>query len=127
MATRKSADMMVVACRLPHGLVIPLPGDESIKLNGLNAPGAHSGHGFTNLKRETWETIKTVYGHARWFTNQSVFAFADADSATDAAEDRQDVNVGFNQVDPNKPNVAGVSIKIENAMPGAPGSGAMTM
>lgn len=120
MATaKKSAEMVVVACRLPHGLIVPIPGGENVVLNGLNSRGAHSGHGFTNLKRETWDTLTAIYGEKAWLRNQSVFAFSDAESATDAAEDRQEVNVGFNQIDPNKPNAAGVSIRVESAMPGA--------
>lgn len=118
--SRKSAKMVVVACRLPHGLDVPLPGVEGFtRINGLNAPGAHSGHGFTNLKVDTWEAIKTVYSHAKWLTNKSVFAFADADSAADAALERKDVNVGFNCIDPMNPNgsVKGLSgIKIEMAV-----------
>lgn len=115
---RKSSKMVVVACRLPHGLDVPLPGHAApVRINGLNARGAHSGHGFTNMKAETWEAIKTVYGEKAWLTNGAVFAHADADSAADQAEERADLNVGFNPIDPNNPNasVKGVSIKIEAA------------
>lgn len=104
--SRKSSKMVVVACRLPHGLDVPLPNGDVVRINGLNARGAHSGHGFTNLKVETWEAIKTLYAGKLWLKNQAVFAFADADSATDAAEDRSDVNVGFNGIDPNNPNAS---------------------
>jgi hypothetical protein len=114
---KKGSDFVVVACRLPQGLIVKLPGDAEIKLNGLNARGSHSGHGFTNVKNDTWETIKTVYGHAKWLTNGAVFAMPDADSATDAATDRQDANVGFNQIDPKKLATEGVNGKIADAMP----------
>jgi hypothetical protein len=118
--TRKSSKMVVVACRLPHGLAVPLPGhDAPVMLKGLNAPGSHSGHGFTNMKTETWEAIKTVYGDKLWLKNKSVFAFADADSATDAAVERQDFQAGFNGIDPKDPSasVRGMSgIKIEMAV-----------
>jgi hypothetical protein len=116
MASKKSTEFVVVACRLPHGIIVPLPGDSEIKLNGLNAIGAHSGHGFTNVSLDTWETIKVVYSGAKWLKSKAVFAFADADSATDAALDRKDVNVGFNPVDPKAPNAPGVGVKIEMSM-----------
>jgi hypothetical protein len=110
---KKSADMLVVACRLPQGLHIPLPGGQMLTLNGLNSRGAHSGHGFTNVKKDTWETVQTVYAEMKWLTSGAVFAMADADSAVDAAEERQDVNVGFNQIDPANPNA---SVKTQNGV-----------
>lgn len=116
MASKKSAQFVVVACRLPSGLTVPLPGGDELKLNGLNARGAHSGHGFTNVTLDTWDTIKTVYSGAKWLKNKSIFAFEDADSATDAALEREKINVGFNPVDPNAPDVKGVGVKIEMSM-----------
>lgn len=116
MASKKSAEFVTVACRLPHGIIIPLPDGSEVKINGLNAPGAHSGHGFTNLKEDTWETIKAAYPRAAWLKNKSMFAFSDADSATDAAIERKDVNVGFNQIDPKAPSAPGVNAKIESGM-----------
>lgn len=116
--TKKRAgnDTVRVACKLPQGITIRIPPvgenrERFIKLHGRYSPYAVADHGMTNLSADDWSTIQMLHGDALWLKNEHVFALADADSVADKAEERADVNAGFNKIDPKDPaaSVAGAS------------------
>lgn len=121
MATKKSAQTVRVACRLPHGIIVKL-GNEAVKLHGLHSPYAVAGHGMTDVPTDVWDAIVMAYGERKFIKNGYVFAL-DADSARDKAIERKDVNAGFNPIDPRNPQgVGGIGVEIQPN--GAPDRGA---
>lgn len=121
-------DYVTVACKLPAGLQIRVPDtDIDIKLNGTHSVGALAEHGMTDIKKEVWDAVVAYYkGHpgAKWLHNGVVFAMADRASAADAAEEREDVNYGFDPIDPNDPQHAVPGVKMVQP-DGAPDTGAV--
>lgn len=104
MATKKSSSPTVnIACKLPQGLVIHLPERVTLKLHGYHSPYAHSGHGVTRgVPAAHWDAVKTLHADATWLKNELVFAMPDLDSVNDKAEERADVQTGFEPIDPAK-------------------------
>lgn len=100
--TKRSADMLTIACKLPQGLSIPMPEGPNVVLNGKNSPFALAGHGMTDVKAATWAIVEEEYADASWLKNEMVFAMGDRDSAVEKAEDRKDEKAGFEPVDPAK-------------------------
>lgn len=99
-ASTKTSDMITVACKLPQGLVIPLPDGSKLTLNGALSPFAIAGHGMTDVKNGVWAIVEAEFADAAWLKNEVVFAMGDRDSAVDKAEDRKGEKVGFEPVDP---------------------------
>ncbi len=131
MATNKvkrSADIVTVACRIPQGLTVKLPSGKEVFLHGAASNYATAGHGMTQVKRALWDEIVDHYKDhpgAKWLHNESVFVSGDRDSAEDQAEDRKNLDVGYNPIDPNKPGQkarTGVTIQVEGQRD--PGEGA---
>jgi len=112
MATAKKRagnDMVRVACKLPQGITVRIPpvGDNRerfIKLHGRYSRFAVAEHGMTNVSADDWLAIQMCHADALWLQNEHVFALPDADSVADKAEERADVNAGFNKIDPKNPN-----------------------
>jgi hypothetical protein len=106
---RAGNDMVRVACKLPQGITIVIPpvGDnreKRVTLHGRYSRHAVADHGMTYVSADDWATIQLLHGDALWLKNEHVFAMADADSAADKAEERADVNAGFNKIDPKNPS-----------------------
>jgi hypothetical protein len=108
MATKRSG-FVTVACKLPQGLLVPLPDGRTIKLNGRASAFNVAEHGMTQVPVEDWNAIQAMYSEAKWLTSEAVFALKDAESAADKAIERKDVDAGFDPIDPNNPN-AGLAI-----------------
>lgn len=130
---KRSAEYVNVACRIPQGLRVIVPGGDGRTavdqfLHGAASAHAIAGHGMTTVKTETWNAIVDFYKDhpgARWLHNESVFVSSDAASAQDKAEDRKTLDVGYNPIDPNNPNErarTGVTIQVEGEKD--PGEGA---
>lgn len=117
---KRSADYVTVACKLPQGLIIPVQGLQNpIKLHGTHSPFARFGFGMTEIKAEIWDAINKQYGEreginrhgekcmlpkALWLENRVVFAASDTRSVNAEAKERETARVGFEPVDPKKPN-----------------------
>lgn len=119
---RAGNDFVTVACKLPQGLIIVIPPmgeqrEQRVKLNGRYSAFAIADHGMTQVKADTWAAIQMLHADALWLKNEHVFAVSDAQSASDKAEERADVDAGFNKIDPKNPNaVKGAgNIQIEGA------------
>lgn len=94
---------VTVACKLPQGLIVTIPGAPDVSLNGRYSPFAIGEHGMTQVREDTWEQIQELYAGAKWLTGEHVFALGDPASAKDKAEDRAEINAGFDPIDPEAP------------------------
>jgi hypothetical protein len=112
MATQKKRagnDTVRVACKLPQGIIVRIPPvgenrERFIKLHGRYSPYAVADHGMTNISADDWLAIQMCHADALWLKNEHIFALADADSVADKAEERADVDAGFNKIDPKDPS-----------------------
>lgn len=101
--TKRSATDVTIACKLPHGLVIPLDDGSTFRINGYHSPGALADHGFTRgVPVATWEAIQAKYAEAPWLVNGFVFASSQPESAVAEATERQKTEAGFEPIDPNQ-------------------------
>ncbi len=137
--TARSSAYVTVACKLPQGFVIPVQGKPHLRLHGTNSPFVRNGFGMTEVKTELWQQILQQYGEregtdrfgakcmipeALWLTNRIVFAHADTKNVNAEAKDREKIKVGFEPIDPKKPNDSAefAAIQREGANdPGMPG------
>jgi hypothetical protein len=107
MATKRKAagaDMVTVMCKLPQGLHIHLASGAEVKLHGSTGHYAIMGHGRTLVRADQWSQVEAEYGDAKWLKAEHVFALPDPESAADKAEERKEIDAGFNPIDPNEPN-----------------------
>lgn len=100
----RSAKTVSVACKLPSGLHIHLPGQhEPIKLHGSASPYAIAGHGITaGVPVETWDAIKTQYADAKWLKDGFVFANGKPQDTADEAKDREAIKSGLEPIKPDE-------------------------
>lgn len=87
---------VIVACKLPNGHVLH-HGETVVELNGGNHPRAIAGFGLTEVDEafyKAWEenARKNKY---QPFVAGLIFAHAKRDSVEAAAEEREDVQSGF--------------------------------
>lgn len=105
-AKRAATDTLTVACKIPNGLHIMVPGTKiDIKLHGSHSAFAVGGHGMTRgVNAQEWAKIEEFFAGAKWLKNELVFAMKTPESAADKAEEREEVTTGFEPVDPDAPN-----------------------
>ena len=103
---RAAADTLTVACKIPNGLHIMVPGTKiDIKLHGAHSPFAVGGHGMTRgVNAQEWAKVEEFFSAAKWLKNELVFAMKSPESAADRAEDQRENVTGFEPVDPDEPN-----------------------
>lgn len=108
----KSANFVKVACKMPQGLDIQIPGRrEHVRLHGLNSRYVVAGYGMTDVDVSLWTQVESLYEDAAWMVNGNVFAMPNAASARDKAlDEHEDVKSGFERIDPKKPNEARVGV-----------------
>jgi hypothetical protein len=111
-AVKRSAKTVSIACKLPQGLHIHLDGRrEPIKLHGQNSPFNIAGHGITQgVSVDDWAAIQAQYKESPWLKNGFVFANGDGDDLAEEADDRKDVQTGFEPIDPRKPDARSGSL-----------------
>lgn len=126
-ATRKVAERtdargtVTVACRLPCGLAVPVDGWDMaadgtvsgcegrglLRFRGAADQSAlvdASGHGLTSgIPDAAWEFIERTYAKAKWLTSGALFAANKRANASDEAQERGEIDVGFNGLDADKP------------------------
>ena len=100
--TSRAAKTVSIACKLPQGLHIHLPGQvQPVVLHGSASPYAIAGHGITaGVPVDVWEAIKTLHNEAKWLTNGFVFANGEPRDTADEAAERKDTKAGFEPIDP---------------------------
>lgn len=108
--------LVVIACRLPHGLLAEVgefgsPEYKSVKINGVHSVDAtgkpssivHNGHAFTQVDADFWEAFCKAHRGAPYLMNRLVYAedsLASAHSATELQEAKG--KTGFEALDPDK-------------------------
>lgn len=116
--------LVVVACRLPHGIIAEVgqfgsPEYKSMKINGVfsvDANGkpssiAHNGHAFTQVPEDFWNEWRKAHAGAQYLKNRMVYAedaLDAAQSATTLAEAKG--KTGF---EPLNPDAAPVGIEVD--------------
>ena len=111
-AARKTASTYTLACKLPQGLTIPLPGGRTIKLHGSASPFAIANHGMTQgIAEDDWTAIQTIYAGKLWLVNEAVFAMPRAEDASAKAIELKDADRGFEPIDPRNPALHGGRIE----------------
>ena len=106
--TARSAQTVSIACKLPQGLHIHIPGrKDALKLHGSASPYAIAGHGITaGVPVDVWEAAKQLHADAKWLANGFVFANGDPQDTADEAAEREDEKAGFEPIDPKALNGA---------------------
>jgi len=124
---KRAAQFVTVACKLPQGIRIHVEGREApYHFHGTKSPFARFGYGMTDVPAEVWEQITKQYGQrkghdrngkpclipeATWLANRIVFAASAPEDVNAEAKDREKLKVGFEAVDPKKPeDTPGASI-----------------
>lgn len=105
-AEKDAPGTLTVACKLPNGLHIQVPGTKiDIKLHGAHSAFAVGGHGMTRgVNPQEWARVEEFFAGAKWLKNELVFAMKSPKSAADKAEDMAENVTGFEPVDPDEPN-----------------------
>jgi len=96
------ASTVTVCCKMPNGLIIDHEG-KSARLNGANHSELIGGYGMTEVDKELWEAWKAKFHDNSLIKNEIVFAQATKASAKKAAEEREEINSGFERLSAEKP------------------------
>ncbi len=108
--------LVVVACRLPHGIFAEVgqygsSEYKAIKINGVHSVDAtgkpssivHNGHAFTQVDADFWKAFCDAHRGAPYLVNRLVYAedsLAAAHAVTELAEAKG--KTGFEPLDPDK-------------------------
>lgn len=103
-----NSETVIVACKLPHGLIIEIgkPGEDNYQryqLRGQLSRGIQNSSGFalTTIPKRDWEQWLAKTGRKLKFVQQGlVFAEADTSSATDHAKDNVAQKTGLERLKP---------------------------
>jgi hypothetical protein len=96
------ADIVVVGCKLPNGLIIRQGGVE-VKLNGLNHSEIIGGHGITRVDKDLWEAWYLDHMDFAPVANGFVFANTSEKSTAAEAKEKEKEVTGFEGINPDKP------------------------
>ncbi len=108
--------LVVIACRLPHGLIAEV-GEfgasdyKAVKINGVHSVDAagkpssivHNGHAFTQVDEDFWKAFCAAHRGAPYLVNRLVYAEDSLEAAhnvTTLAEAKG--KTGFEPLDPDK-------------------------
>lgn len=94
---------VTVACKLPNGLILDIPGAKSITLMGSNHPDAIAGHGLTEVDAAFWEAWTKLYPDFQPLKKELIFAQSGERSAVSKAKERKGEKSGLEGLDPDKP------------------------
>lgn len=108
-AAKTSADMVTVACNMPHGLRFML-GEKAVLIRGnaTHLIGQEKGiipvgrYGYTRVAADDWAEIKRVYGELPAIKNGLIFAESSKERAEDRAEEQSELRHGREPFDPAK-------------------------
>ena len=94
---------VTVACKLPNGLILDIPGAPSVTLKGANHPEAIAGHGLTEVAADFWEAWTKLYPDFQPLKKELIFAQGGERSAISKAKERKGEKSGLEGLDPDKP------------------------
>ena len=108
--------LVVIACRLPHGLLaevgqIGSPEYKAVKINGIHSVDAngrpasivHNGHAFTQVPEDFWKAFCDAHRGAPYLVSRLIYAeesLASAQNGTELVEAKG--KTGFEPLDPDK-------------------------
>lgn len=107
------AGKVYVFCGIPQGLIFRL-GDTNHLFSGVNSSKlvaangedlAHGKFGITPCDEATWKEIERLYGELAVFKSGLIFASETVTDGDDEAMDKQDIQTGVEQKDPNAPDL----------------------
>ena len=108
--------LVVVACRLPHGILAEVgefgaPEYKAIKINGIHSVDAtgkpssivHNDHAFTQVPEQFWKAFCDSHKGAPYLVNRLVYAEDSLESAQTATElEEAKGKSGFEPLDPDQ-------------------------
>lgn len=95
-------EKVIVGCKLPHGLVLHHKGT-AVTLKGANSSRVIGGHGLTEVDKGFYEAWLKQHANFAPVKAKAIFVSESRDEAEDAAEERKDVETGFEGLNPDKP------------------------
>lgn len=104
-------NFVLVACRLPNGLVLEAPGDPNkiVVLNGKNrATIIGAEYGLTEVNAEFWARWLAENGDYAPVVSNAIYAVGDVASAASAAREFEDEITGFEAMDPTADKIESV-------------------
>ncbi|MCG2596566.1 hypothetical protein [Achromobacter insuavis] len=102
---------VTVACKLPNGLILDIPGAPSITLRGANHPEAIAGHGLTEVPADFWDAWTKLYPDFQPLKQELIFAQGSERGAVAKAKERKNEKTGLEGLDPKDP---GNKLEAEN-------------
>lgn len=95
---------VTVACKLPNGLMLDIPGAKApVVLNGAIHPDAIAGHGLTEVDADFWAAWTKLYADFQPLKKEMIFAQGSERSAVAKAKERKEEKSGLEGLDPEKP------------------------
>ena len=111
-----STDIVVVACKLPAGLILEVGvvGEENYRRMQVAGPKSHlrdgsnngiqvGGYAFTNIPKDLWDEFYKNHRTAPYLKNRAVFVEDSLEKAHAAALSDRRIITGFERLDPDKP------------------------
>lgn len=95
---------VIVACKLPNGLVLDLPGvEQRVRLNGSHHRELVAGHGLTEVDEEFWNAWVELHKDFEPLKKELIFAQKRESSAAAKAKEMKGNKSGLEGLDPEKP------------------------
>lgn len=101
----KTGNVVTVACKLPHGLVLEMKDSPPVAINGsLHASAVAHGYGITEgVPAEFFTAWAAKYKDATFIRKGMVFALPKTDDVKAKAKETKALKTGFERVNPEKP------------------------
>ena len=102
--------MIVVACKLPNGLHLDVPGKGRVTLKGVALPFGVApeapmpgGYTLTQVDEEFWQAWVKNHADSDIVQKKIVFASARSDHTRGMAAEQKEIKTGLEPTDPSKP------------------------
>lgn len=100
MSGTTTGNPVIVACKLPNGLVMRA-GEHKIILAGANASRVIGGYGLTSVPSDLWEDWSKRHAATPFIKKRIVFAQPNAAKAEGQAKEQEGVRTGMEPLDPD--------------------------
>jgi len=105
---------VLIACKLPNGIVLDLPNGEKVTLNGTNTALLNGAPGLTHVDESKWMLLSTLYAKHTSFESQAIFAHNTSDKVADVidkAADLSEIKTGLEGIDPLNPGDKAITVE----------------
>lgn len=108
--------IVVLGCKLPHGITLEGSQDQQITINGTNTARIAGGFGITHVDDAEWAFLQMKYSDFTPIITKAIFTLGDDDvnSLIDFGTDLAGVKTGFEGMDAEKP-APGLKVAEEDA------------